>query len=63
MTIGWPSVSLIFWPSWRAVTSTMPPAANGTTSRSGLDGNACARGSARSEEAECRTTGAQGGPA
>src|ERR1051326_9611961 len=41
-TIGWPSSSPIFCAWMRALTSTPPPAANGTASVSGRVGQSCA---------------------
>src|SRR4051812_18842441 len=46
MSSGWPSVSLIRWPTSRATMSVVPPGGNGTRTRTGLAGNAWAAANA-----------------
>src|SRR5436190_16955623 len=41
-TTDWFQVSESFCASWRATTSVVPPAANGTTILTGFEGHACA---------------------
>ena len=41
-TTGWAQRSCSFWPTARAIRSVGPPVGNGTTMRTGLDGNVCA---------------------